>query len=105
MTSLATERFWRKGVKSSFLEIDTSMITNIERVVVFLVLFCMWDGVATAQASLDVSTPMKRAVASFPDLAIVNSRLNQEFRRRYDIYKKNSSSLFSNPEWPMELAR
>jgi hypothetical protein len=89
----------------NFLEIHTPMVANIERVVVLVVLFCICEGVAPAQTSPDVSTPMKRAAVSFPDLAIVNSRLNQEFRRRYTIYQRDNPGYFSNSEWPMELAR
>jgi len=81
------------------------MIANIKRVVVLVVLFCICEGVAPAQTSTDVSTSRDRAVASFPDLADANSQLNQEFWRRYDVYKEYAPAYFTNPDSPMRLAR
>ena len=61
--------------------------------------------IAPAQASVNGMTPQQRAVRLFPDLAIANSKLNQEFVRRYKQYKAQNPTYFNNSEWPTQLAR
>lgn len=50
-------------------------------------------------------TPQERAVQLFPDLAIPNSKLNQEFEHRYKQYQSQNPAYFDNLEWPTQLAR
>jgi len=44
------------------------------------------------------------AVAQFPDLAKPGSRLNIEFVRRHNLYRKTAPALFADPNWPTKLA-
>ena len=47
----------------------------------------------------------KRATAIYPDLAVRNSPLNQEFVRRYRQYQTTNRHYFEDPEWPTKLAK
>lgn len=53
----------------------------------------------------DGTTAQQRAIRLFPDLAVPNSRLNQEFIRRHNQYQKDNKQYFVDPEWPTKLAK
>ena len=46
-----------------------------------------------------------RAMLAFPQLAVLNSPLNREFVRRYNLYLKEHREYFQDPDWPTKLAR
>lgn len=46
-----------------------------------------------------------RAMLAFPQLAVLNSPLNREFVRRYNLYQKEHREYFEDPDWPTKLAR
>lgn len=65
-------------------------------------------GVATSPASptyVSSSTAQQRAVQLYPELAVANSKLNQEFIRLYHQYQRSNPAFFNDPEWPTTLAR
>ena len=45
------------------------------------------------------------AVRQFPDLAVKDSKLNQQYVAEYQRLKAANPQFFSNPRWPMTLAR
>ena len=47
----------------------------------------------------------ERAVLAFPQVAVLNSPLNREFVRRYNLYQKEHREYFEDPDWPTKLAR
>jgi hypothetical protein len=49
-------------------------------------------------------SPQQRAMAKYPDLAVLNSALNREFIRRYQLYQQSNPAYFQDPEWPTHLA-
>jgi hypothetical protein len=51
------------------------------------------------------STAQQRAMKLYPELAVPNSKINQEFIRRYHQYQKVNPAFFNDPEWPTTLAR
>jgi len=61
-------------------------------------------------AATDATTPSSErvaqaaAVAQFPDLAKPGSRLNIEFVRRHNLYRKTKPGFFTDPDWPAKLA-
>ena len=59
---------------------------------------------APTAPSTESSMARERAIELYPDLAIANSKLNQEFIRRYQQYEKVNPGYFNNPEWPTYLA-
>jgi hypothetical protein len=58
----------------------------------------------SAQEMPKATTAEQRAIQLYPNLAIANSELNQEFVRRYRRYKMQNPSYFNDPEWPTKLA-
>ena len=44
------------------------------------------------------------AVRQFPDLAVKDSKLNQQYVAEYQRLKAANPQFFSNPRWPMTLA-
>ena len=61
--------------------------------------------IAASPSIPDGLTPQQRAVKLFPELGVANSKLNQEFVRRYKQYQAQNPAYFYNPEWPTQLAR
>lgn len=56
-------------------------------------------------APMDVAGARQRAVTLYPQLGVANSRLNLEFRRRYESYQKTAPTYFDDPDWPSKLAK
>jgi len=46
-----------------------------------------------------------RAVQRYPSLGVANSPLNTAFVARYKLYQVERPEFFSDPEWPMQLAK
>jgi len=61
-------------------------------------------GNASIPIAPSAESPQQRAIRLYPALADAHSRLNLEFVRRYQEYKKEKPAYFNDPEWPTKLA-
>lgn len=53
----------------------------------------------------ETAESQKRAAALYPQLAVADSQLNQEFLRRHNSLKASNDPILQNPDWPELLAK
>jgi hypothetical protein len=53
----------------------------------------------------DPGLAQKKAVELYPDLGVAGSELNKEFISRMKRYKVEKQDFFSEPDWPIRLAK
>ena len=66
----------------------------------------MKRGQVAAEALAEVArTVQRKTIELYPDLGVADSPLNKEFVERVKIYRIEKKEFFSEPDWPVRLAK
>jgi hypothetical protein len=53
---------------------------------------------------MSVEEAKREAVRRYPELGILNSKMNLEFIRLHNLYRRTRPDFFRTPTWPLRLA-
>ena len=63
------------------------------------------DAAVEVQRQVSPEFSQKLAMAEFPDLGVLDSPFNREFRRRHEQYALKEPNFLNRRDWPVKLAR
>jgi hypothetical protein len=53
---------------------------------------------------MSVEEAKREAVRRYPELGLLNSKMNLEFIRLHNLYRRTRPDFFRTPTWPLQLA-